>query len=131
MLALVQSGERAAAAQFLAAQRLRAGEPGHMALVLRRAGLPLAAGIAALGGGRGPQAVRLLAQASHSWSSVGGSQAQRDTFWHLLLAAAEQSGDRSLARSLLDSRLARGYGATLKSSNKTLESAFDHRPHLP
>lgn len=106
MLALVQSGEHAAAAQFLAAQRLRASEPGHAAIVQRQAGVPLAAGIAALGRGGSAQAVRLLAEAARGWAAVGGSHAQRDTFWHLLLTAAERSADRRLARALLGRRLA-------------------------
>lgn len=105
MLALVQSGERAAAGQFLAALRLRAREPGDMARIQRQVGVPLAASIVALGRGRSAEASRVLAQAARSWAAAGGSRAQRDTFWHLLLTAAER-GDRALARCLLQQRLA-------------------------
>ena len=105
MLALVQCGERSAAAQFLAAMRLRAGEGGHMALVQRHVGVPIAASIAELGCGRAAAAVRMLAPTARAWAAVGGSHAQRDTFWHLLLMATEQGGELSLARALLTQRL--------------------------
>ena len=105
MLALTHAGESLASAQFLAAMRLRSHEPGHMAVVQRHVGVPVASAIAALSRGRAQEAVRTLLPTARAWSLLGGSHAQRDTFWHLLLTAAEASGERNLVQTLLGQRL--------------------------
>jgi tetratricopeptide (TPR) repeat protein len=72
----------------------------------RTVGLPVASAIIAFAEGRFTDAVERLAPVRAIAARAGGSHAQRDLIAQTLLAAAEKSGQRRLARSLLHERLA-------------------------
>jgi tetratricopeptide (TPR) repeat protein len=105
MLSLVRAGDAAHARAFLAALRERALLSSHAAMVNRRAGLPIAEGLLALSEGRADQALRALARAQANVGLLGGSHAQREVFWHLLLEAARCSGQQTFERTLLERKL--------------------------
>jgi len=62
--------------------------------------------LAFTGAGRSDLAERLLASVKAVAARAGGSHAKRHLIAQTLVAAAEQSGQRRLANSLLDERLA-------------------------
>lgn len=109
LMAFVGAGRQAQAEQRLARieSDLREGDPGH-ANHRMTAGAGLAAARALVAWGRGDYAtvVAALAPVRHNLSVFGGSHAQRDAYQRTLLCAALRDGQRTLARQLLDERLA-------------------------
>jgi len=72
--------------------------------IFRDVGLPLCRAIAAYGRGDYGAAVDLLAPVRRAVYRIGGSHAQRDLFFRLLVAAALRSGRHRLARALTAER---------------------------
>ena len=79
--------------------------------IFREVGLPLCRAIAAYGRGEYGAAVDLLAPVRREIHRIGGSHAQRDLFFRLLVAAALRSGRYKLARALTAERNARNPGS--------------------
>ena len=75
-------------------------------MMTRTVGLPFANALVAYGNGRYAEAVDLLTPVKAIAARAGGSHAQRDVLAQTLTSAAEKAGRRSLARSLLNERLA-------------------------
>jgi hypothetical protein len=86
---------------------LRDGDLGHANhRMVAGAGLAAARALVAWGRGDDDAAVSALAPVRHHLSVFGGSHAQRDAYQRTLLCAAIRGGHGSLARQLLDERLA-------------------------
>ena len=86
---------------------LREGDPGHANhRMVAGAGLAAARALAAWGRGDDDAVVAALAPVRHHLSVFGGSHAQRDAYQRTLLCAALRGGHDTLARQLLDERLA-------------------------
>jgi hypothetical protein len=73
--------------------------------VTREVGLPVAEGLLAYAQRRYADTVAQLAPVRAIAARSGGSHAQRDVLGQTLLSAAEKSGQRALARALLNERL--------------------------
>jgi tetratricopeptide (TPR) repeat protein len=67
-------------------------------------GRPLIDGVLAFAAGDHGRAVESILPVRDGWARIGGSHAQRDVIKLTLIAAAERSGQRSLARALLAER---------------------------
>jgi tetratricopeptide (TPR) repeat protein len=67
-------------------------------------GRPLIDGVLAFAVGDYGRAVESILPVRDGWARIGGSHAQRDVIKLTLIAAAERSGQRSLARALLAER---------------------------
>jgi tetratricopeptide (TPR) repeat protein len=67
-------------------------------------GRPLIDGVLAFAAGDHGRAVESILPVRDGWARIGGSHAQRDVIKLTLIAAAERSGHRSLARALLAER---------------------------
>jgi tetratricopeptide (TPR) repeat protein len=67
-------------------------------------GRPLIDGVLAFAAGDYGRAVESILPVRDGWARIGGSHAQRDVIKLTLIAAAERSGQRSLARALLAER---------------------------
>jgi tetratricopeptide (TPR) repeat protein len=106
VLSLGRAGDRAAAASFAAGMRAASTRSGDAARISARVGVPVADGIVALCESRAEDAVRALAPTLRGLRELGGSNAQRDLFWYLLVEAALLSRSKELAHSLLSHRLA-------------------------
>ena len=76
------------------------------AAMTRSVGLPVGRALLAFADGRYGEAVDLLLPVKAIAARAGGSNAQRDVIGWTLLAAARRSGAGSLARALLNERLA-------------------------
>jgi hypothetical protein len=86
---------------------LRESDMGHANhRMVAGAGLAAARALAAWGRGDDDAAVAALAPMRHHLSVFGGSHAQRDAYQRTLLCAALRGGHGTLARQLLDERLA-------------------------
>ena len=83
----------------------RAGR-GHNARVTAEIGLPLIEGALAFAKGDYATTVERILPVRYEAIRIGGSHAQRDIVNQTLIAAAERSGQKSLARALLAGRLA-------------------------
>lgn len=106
-LSLAAAGKLPNATEFVCSMRDAARERSdHASGVLSAVGVPLAQGIVALYSGRAQAAVRSLLSVERELSRIGGSHAQRDAFECLTIDAALRSGDRELARCLIERRLA-------------------------
>jgi hypothetical protein len=104
-LALTSAGELSDAQRFVTSMQLTAEQHhGFYANVARDIGVPLVQAILALGAGSGAAAVAKLMPIAQNFQRLGGSNAQRDIFNHVLIEAALQS-DHQLARELLEQRL--------------------------
>ena len=103
-LSLGRAGDLSGAARFAAAMRAASTRPGDAAAISARSGVPVVEGIVALYEARYDDALRSLAPALRS-RELGGSNAQRELFWYLLVEAALRSERRDLARALLSERL--------------------------
>ena len=75
-------------------------------MMTRTVGLPFATALLAYANQRYAEAVELLTPIKAIAARAGGSHAQRDVLAQTLTSAAEKAGLRSLARSLLNERLA-------------------------
>lgn len=87
-------------------QRCAAAAHGTTGRVTRDVGVPLAEAIVAYRRGDFGRCVDQLAPIRRQLVRVGGSHAQRDLFAQMLIDAALRAGRPSLARALLDERLA-------------------------
>jgi len=108
MMALARGDRQAKAAAMLetmeaAARRTDTTE----GPVFREVGLPLSRAVLAYGKGAFGQVVDLLAPVRRAVYRIGGSHAQRDLFFRLLLSAALKADRYALARSLAAERNAR------------------------
>lgn len=91
------------------------GEVGH----------PLTQAIKAFAGGDYAGAIRLIRPIRETAQRFGGSHAQRDVIDLTLIESAIRAGERSLARALVNERLAL---KPLSAANKTLMSRVMDRP---
>jgi hypothetical protein len=108
VMAFVGSGRQALAEQRVAEieRFVREGDARHANHRMAAcAGLAAARALAAWGRGDDDAVIESLAPVRHHLSIFGGSHAQRDAYQRTLLAAALRSGQRTLARQLLDERL--------------------------
>ncbi len=106
MMAFSGAGRDDLAQQLLAAlQRTAAGGSDNAAMT-REVGLPAAKALLAFARGQYAEAVELLLPIRAIAARAGGSHAQRDLLAQTLTAAAERLGNTSLARALVNERLA-------------------------
>jgi tetratricopeptide (TPR) repeat protein len=106
MMCFVGAGRSDLAARLLAVMERSARQATDNGMMTRTVGLPFANALVAYGNGRYADAVDLLTPVKAIASRAGGSHAQRDLLAQTLTSAAEKAGRRSLARSLLNERLA-------------------------
>ncbi|WP_137732858.1 tetratricopeptide repeat protein [Pseudaquabacterium pictum] len=109
IMAFVGAGRQALAEQRVAQleRYLREGDLGQSNhRMVAGAGLAAARALTAWGRGDDDAAVSALAPVRHQLSVFGGSHAQRDACQRTLLCAAMRGGHGTLARQLLDERLA-------------------------
>jgi tetratricopeptide (TPR) repeat protein len=108
IMALARCDRRAKAAAMLESMEPAASRTDTTeGPVFRDVGLPLCEAIVAYGRGDFPVVVDLLAPVRREVYRIGGSHAQRDLFFRLLLAAALKAGRFRLARALAAERNAR------------------------
>ena len=100
MMAYVGAGRDAEATATLMAMTAAIDGPGDNARVTRDVGLPIGQAIQAFGARDFGRAADLLRNVRNHAARVGGSHAQRDVIDLTLIAAAERSGEASLARAL-------------------------------
>lgn len=115
IMAFVGAGRQALAEQRVAQieRYLRDGDPGQANhRMVAGAGLVAARALAAWGRGDHAAVVEALAPLRQHLAVFGGSHAQRDVYQRTLLCAALRSGQRTLARQLIDERLAVKAGST-------------------
>ncbi|MSQ66722.1 MAG: tetratricopeptide repeat protein [Gammaproteobacteria bacterium] len=106
MLAYAGAGLAGPATQLLVHLETTALGVGDNATMTREVGLPLARALWACAQDRHAEAVTLLLPVKAISVRAGGSHAQRDLVSQTLLRAAENAGQRALARALLNERLA-------------------------
>jgi hypothetical protein len=73
---------------------------------MRDVGIPLGEAILAWGGQDYGEVVRHLLPIRYELVRIGGSHAQRDVFWQMLIAGALRAGEHAIARALLAERVA-------------------------
>ncbi len=106
MMAFAGAGRGDLADQLLATMQATAGGTNDNALMTREVGLPAARALLSFSQGGYQQAVELLSKVRPIAARAGGSHAQRELLTQTLIAAAERAGYQSMARALLDERLA-------------------------
>lgn len=106
MMSFVAAGRAKAAATLLKAVEASAQERSTNGRMAREAGLAIVRAIEAFGRGKYAEVVSLLAPVRETARVVGGSNAQRDVVSRTLLEAALRAGDKALARSLAEERVA-------------------------
>jgi tetratricopeptide (TPR) repeat protein len=106
MMAFAGAGRRDLSRHLLQTMEASAARPGDNGAMTRAVGLPVARAILAYSEGRYGDSVELLLPVKAIAARAGGSHAQRDLLAQTLVSAAEKAGRRSLARSLLNERLA-------------------------
>ncbi|MEI6545493.1 MAG: tetratricopeptide repeat protein [Burkholderiales bacterium] len=106
MMAFVGAGRDDLAARLLAVMARTAQGDTDNAMMTRQVGLPVAQALSAMGQQTPQRAVELLSAVRPVAARAGGSHAQRDILLQTLIVAAERSGNRSMARALLNERLA-------------------------
>jgi tetratricopeptide (TPR) repeat protein len=106
MMAFVGAGRDDLAARLLAVMARTAQGDTDNAMMTRQVGLPVAQALSAMGQQKPQRAVELLSAVRPVAARAGGSHAQRDLLSQTLIVAAERSGNRSMARALLNERLA-------------------------
>jgi len=106
MMSFVGAGRTELARRLVARLRDTASRNSPNGAMTRLVGLPVTEGLLAYGEERYQDAVNLLLPVKTRAAFAGGSHAQRDVIGLTLLVAAEKSGARSLARALLNERLA-------------------------
>ena len=104
LMAFEGAGREAEADAVLVAMIATIDGPGDNAAVTRDVGLPIAQAIRAYARGAFGEAVELLRNVRNQAARFGGSHAQRDVLDLTLIAAAERSGEGSLARALRSER---------------------------
>ena len=106
MMAFVATGRSKEAAALLKAAESSARERNTNGRMAQVAGLAIVRAIEAFGSEKYAEVVSLLAPLRETARSVGGSNAQRDVVIRTLLEAALRAGDKALARSLAEERVA-------------------------
>ena len=106
MMAFAGAGRRDLVERLLQVMEATAHQSHDNGAMTRFVGLPVARALLAYRDGRHAEAVELLRPVKAIAARAGGSHAQRDLLGQTLLAAAEKSGQRSLARALMNERLA-------------------------
>lgn len=103
MMALAGAGRLEAAARWLEAARAAAAAEaeGQNAALVREVALPVCEAILLGAQGDAVGAASLLRPVVHRLSELGGSHAQQDVLWQVVLDSAMAAGDRDLARSAL------------------------------
>ncbi|MGE0416802.1 MAG: tetratricopeptide repeat protein [Acetobacteraceae bacterium] len=105
-MAELGAGQVAAVRQRLAAMERTAADGTEAAPIYRDIGLPAMRGLLAFHAGAYGQAVEQLLPARYDLWKLGGSHAQRDIIDWTLTEAAIRAGQRSIALSLCNERLA-------------------------
>jgi hypothetical protein len=105
MMAFVGAGRDDLAERLLAVMARTAQGDTDNAMMTRQVGLPVAQALRAIGQQKPQRAVELLSSVRPVAARAGGSHAQRDLLSQTLIVAAERSGNRSMARALLNERL--------------------------
>jgi tetratricopeptide (TPR) repeat protein len=106
MMAFAGAGRHELAQRLLRVMEDTAATATDNGVMTRAVGLPVAGAILACAEGRYAEAVGLLMPVKAIAARAGGSHAQRDLIGQTLVFAAEKAGQRRLARSLLNERLA-------------------------
>ena len=106
MMAFVATGRSKEAAALLKAAESSARERNTNGRMAQVAGLAIVRAIEAFGSEKYAEVVSLLAPLRETARIVGGSNAQRDVVIRTLLEAALRAGDKALARSLAEERVA-------------------------
>lgn len=106
MMAFAGAGREDLANELLAVLEATAEGSGDNASMTRDVGLPAARAMLSFAQGGYQQAIELLSPIRPIAARAGGSHAQRDLLTQTLIAAAERAGSTSLARALLNERLA-------------------------
>jgi tetratricopeptide (TPR) repeat protein len=107
MMAFVGARRVDLAERLIAVLRITAAAPTENGAVTRTVGLPVCEALLAYGESRYSDAVLLLVPVRTLAIRAGGSHAQRDVLAQTAVAAAQRAGQLSLARALLNERLAR------------------------
>lgn len=106
LLALLAAGRHEQAALFIEGMRAKtSARIDHDALVVRRVGLPLVEGMAALFAGEPERALFTLLPIGTRSVRLGGSHAQRELFEQLMIDAALAAGRTGMAERLLREQL--------------------------
>lgn len=116
MMAFAGAGRSDLAHRLLAVMEQSARQPGDNGAMTGAVGLPVAKALLAYAEGRYGDAVQWLAPVKAIAARAGGSHAQRDLLGQTLIAAAEKSGMKRLARTLLNERLALKPRSTLNQA---------------
>ncbi|HET9735807.1 MAG TPA: tetratricopeptide repeat protein [Burkholderiales bacterium] len=106
MMAFVATGRSQEAASLLKAVAASARESNTNGRMAREAGLAIVRAIEAFGREDYAEVVSLLAPVRDTARVIGGSNAQRDVLARTLLEAALRGGDKALARTLAEERVA-------------------------
>ena len=106
MMAFVGAGRDDLAERLLEVMTRTAQGDTDNAMMTRQVGLPVAQALRAMGQQQPQRAVELLSAVRPVAARAGGSHAQRDLLSQTLIVAAQRSGNRSMARALLNERLA-------------------------
>ena len=104
MLAYVATGRAKAAATLIAAAESATVDRGTNAMMTREVGLPILRALDAFGRERYGETIELLIPVRYRAHLFGGSHAQRDILHRTLIEATLRSGDRALARALVNER---------------------------
>jgi tetratricopeptide (TPR) repeat protein len=104
MMAYVATGRTKAAASLLKAAEAATAERGTNATMTREVGLPVLRALEAFGRERYGETIALLMPIRYRAHIFGGSHAQRDVLHRTLIEAALRSGERALAKALIDER---------------------------
>jgi hypothetical protein len=106
MMAFAGAGRRDLSRRLLEVMTSTAAQPSDNGMMTRTVGLPVARAILAYAEDRFAEAADLLTPVKAIAARAGGSHAQRDLLAQTLASAAEKAGRVSLARALLNERLA-------------------------
>jgi len=104
MMVLCGSGQQAKAKQLLDSMNEHFADPttaGFIAQSYRQVGIPVCQAIAAHRAKDYAQVIRLLTGVRPDIHLMGGSYAQRDVFFHLLVDAAKREGQHDLAQQTI------------------------------
>lgn len=125
MMAFVGAGRDKAAATLISTMERAAREAGTNGMMTRKVGLPLARAILAFGQGDYAVATDLIAPVAPIANRFGGSNAQRDVVQRTLVESAIRAGRGTLARELLDRRVAAKPDSLFNKRNLARAHALD------
>lgn len=97
MMVLTATGQHAKADEFIRSMKAEyTDQPGDVALAYNAIGIPVCEALIAYRQLDYNRVLKLLGGLRHNLSLIGGSHAQRDVFYHLLVHAAERTGQSGL-----------------------------------